>query len=401
MDIIFYGAGRYATQNTKKWIDEGWNPVCFADRDSTKWGKYVEGIEILPFDEARKRFPDYKVVITVDSHFKEVYKYIVSQGISGDKIEFIVPREYRKGCRFLGKFWQYGAGSIIRPCCYDHGYVIQSEEGNFYTHFQMFQTNNAKIMEGLKDRVPTSCDGCTELCEDWWEIKPKLNCVSFASGFRGDICNAKCVYCSAKNFIQDTRNAKISMLDAIRGLSDVITDEELSIIFNNGEFTVNADKYEIMQIWREKGWSGLVLTNAICFEPQIAEFMKQGKATLQCSLDAGTRKTFLTVKGVDCFERVCSNLRKYAESGVVQLKYIVCKGLNDKRYDIEEFIDFAAEIHAEVHISRDLYRKSILTDDEYQLFAYFVKESKKANLNIVMPFDVFHPQDVQRMRELL
>jgi hypothetical protein len=40
--VIFYGAGPYAEDNLEKWISEGMEPVCFADKDESKYHKFMK-----------------------------------------------------------------------------------------------------------------------------------------------------------------------------------------------------------------------------------------------------------------------------------------------------------------------------------------------------------------------
>ncbi len=403
MQPIFYGAGSFAKKNLKKWIHDGIIPICFADVDARKHNTQIHGIEILPLSEALTRFPDAEIVITVELHLKEVYDYLIKQGLSKNKISFITPREWRRGCRFLGKFWQYSGGTIVRPCCYNHGYVERLPEGQrtFSDAYGKFMELNEKILDGFRNGTPTTCDGCGEICEDWWETTPQLNCVSFATGFKGDLCNARCVYCNSTELLRNAKFTSISTLDACKGLAQVVDMSNLTIIFNNGEFSINPDKYEIMRLWEENSWYGLVLTNGVVFEEKLAMLMRQGLAELNCSLDSGTDNTFYKIKGVDKFSEVKSNLRKYSLNGVVTLKYIMLNGINDNIDDIGGFITFAGEIGAKVLISRDARMKPKMSHDEYKLFEYFIKECKQKDIIIDSPLDVFNDLDFLAIKELL
>lgn len=401
MRYIFYGAGRYAEANIEIWKSGPKAPVCFADADENKWHKKIGGYEILSLQEALQKYPDSNIVITVNHKFGEIYDYIVSLGISEERIQFIIPREKRLGCRFLGKFWQFDGGRRCKPCCFEKSYDLDIDD-SFEECRKAFQAQNKRIIDGLRDLKPTTCDGCPELMEDWWEVEPRLESISFAIGFKGDLCNAKCIYCDADSFLRSASDSNMSILDVCESLAESDEQGKIILTFNNAEFTVNPYRREVMKLWKTKGWYGHVLTNGIVFSPELAELMKSGLADLNCSLDAGTEETFKKIKGVNKFLTVCDNLRKYAGNGLVTLKYIILKNVNDNLKDISGFIHFAEELRADVIVSRDIYNRSQqMTEKEYELYHYFIWECKKRNLKISLPMDVFNEQDYFAIKEMI
>jgi len=68
------------------------------------------------------------------------------------------------------------------------------------------------------------------------------------------------------------------------------------------------------------------LTNGLEYDDEIKQRMLNGTGILNVSIDAGTRETFYLVQGIDAFERVVDNLRKYStdKKGNLYLKYIFC-----------------------------------------------------------------------------
>lgn len=401
MKKIFYGAGGYAQENIDKWVAQGNVPVCFADQDACKQGQKLSGFEILSLQDAIIRYPDYQIVITVGQNYKEVYDSIIACGILKERVEFIIPREYRRGCPLLGKMWQYRGGGEQSPCCWEHGYRAAVSE-DLHKDYDTFTRLNEEIIRGFRENTPTTCDGCPTIYEDWWETRPKLNHVSLATGFRGDICNAKCIYCAAYEGLKDTTKVKVSTLDMCIYLFQMKDMSDVTIAFNNGEFTVNPDRAEIMQLWEEKGWHGIVHTNALKYESKLAELMHAGYAEINCSLDAGTQETYKKVKGVDKFNQTCGNLERYSQNGCVTLQYILLKGINDNLADINGFIDFSEKIHAKVMISRDVnVRNERLDKEEAELAEYFLKECKKKGVCCEFVWQCFCGQDFDYLRGLL
>ena len=95
-------------------------------------------------------------------------------------------------------------------------------------------------------------------------------------------------------------------------------------------------------------------TNASRYVDTIADSLARG-GKIFSSLDAGTAKTFQKIKGVDMFNKVCNNLKCYAEAGEVEVKYIFLPGVNDNEEDVTGFIQACKNINpSAIHISRDI-----------------------------------------------
>ncbi|WP_424627560.1 hypothetical protein [Bradyrhizobium sp. SYSU BS000235] len=80
-------------------------------------------------------------------------------------------------------------------------------------------------------------------------------------------------------------------------------------------------------------------TSGYKFLQGVASTLAKGRGMLEVSVDAGTRKTYLS-KGVDVFDRVVENIQKYREHGNIQLKYIACSS-NISDADISGFVELA------------------------------------------------------------
>ena len=81
------------------------------------------------------------------------------------------------------------------------------------------------------------------------------------------------------------------------------------------------------------------------FDEDIAQELHENPASfLNVSLDSGTAKTWYKVKGVNNFDHVIENLKKYSQSAhhpeQVSLKYIILPGINDSEEDFRAFVDF-------------------------------------------------------------
>ena len=399
---VFYGAGGFAIQNIEAWKGK-WDPVCFADADESKWGEFIGGIIICSLDEALNRYPDKDVVITVNSHFEEVYDYLIDQGISKRKLSFVIPREKRMGCHLLGTLVQFDGGKEIRTCCYEHAYkqVIREDLG---AEINKFLEHTREINIGLKNGTGTTCDGCALLSEGWWETEPKVNSVSLASGFKHDVCNCRCSYCDARLFLDNAnKDEHLTVLEACEYFAGDDRFDDIHIALNDGEFVINKFRKEVLAICEKKHWDIILYTNAIQLSDELLKYMKKNNNShIICSIDAGTQSTFKAIKGVDAFDKVVSNLSKYKEFGHIALKYIFVKGINDNLTDVNAFIDIADRLADEVIISRDLYQKEEGFDsNERDIYKKIVNELLyKRHIPVSVTEDCMPDSEVEWLRML-
>ena len=99
------------------------------------------------------------------------------------------------------------------------------------------------------------------------------------------------------------------------------------------------------------------MTNASKFDDYLADCISGGRCIICVSVDAGTHETYAKVKGIDCFEKVRDNLKKYSniDRGVVALKYIFLPNVNDNEDDIMGFIELCCKLNPGfVYLSFDL-----------------------------------------------
>lgn len=401
-EVVFYGAGSYAIQNIDEWRKK-WNVVCFVDINKDKWGNTLGGVVIRPLDDVMTDYPDIDFIITTESHFNDIYSYLCEKGISAHKISFIVPREKRLGCKFLGKWFQLDGGKVIKTCCFERGYKQRIEEP-FSESYELFIKNVAMINKKLEKHEPTTCDGCPMLVDDWWEISPKVECFSLATGFRGDICNCRCVYCDATGLLQSTwDNDNLSSLEVCNYFSSRADFDGIEIAINNGEFVINKYQKEILDICRKKKWHITLYSNATRTSDELLEYMKEHDTTVICSLDAGTRATFKKIKCVDGFEKAIDNLKKYSELGTVVLKYIVMKDCNCNMADVNGFIDIAKKVAKQVVLSRDLNMLEYeLSEKERSIYRILIDELLyKASIPIEVSEDCIPAADIEWLHYLL
>lgn len=141
-------------------------------------------------------------------------------------------------------------------------------------------------------------------------------------------------------------------LDTLKAQSKLSPDAVISLA--NGEITVNPAGKEFLKL--ADGYYTIILTNASVFSQDLAERLKKGDAHLFVSVDAGTRESFKKSKGVDAFDRVRENLKRYRQFGAVILKYILLEGINDDDANIDGVIDLCRYLDIDrIWLSTDMF----------------------------------------------
>jgi len=151
--FIFYGAGQYAHENLGKWLKKGVIPVCFADADKSKHFKKMRPrtaaqteFEVLSLKEALELCPDADIYITVDIEiipevYQEIYRYIISQGVSPERVGPVPMAPTGRQCIF------YGAGIYASR---------NLEQWVLYGIFPVCFADSNETRHNTKMRIPVS-----------------------------------------------------------------------------------------------------------------------------------------------------------------------------------------------------------------------------------------------------
>ena len=190
------------------------------------------------------------------------------------------------------------------------------------------------------DPDSTICKGCGAIKEDWYPVDRIFTYVNYCGWHT---CNFKCIYCFGieQNAKEIQNRGEIEFGDLIHSyLDNGWLDENYDAILSTvGEPTLHPKRKKFYDAFH--GYVMTVNTNGSVFDEDLFAAMNDRKIIAQISLDAGTKDTFAKVKGVDCFEKVVENIRRYSEAkiGMVMLKYIFLPGTNDSDEDIAGFLN--------------------------------------------------------------
>lgn len=138
-------------------------------------------------------------------------------------------------------------------------------------------------------------------------------------------CNLCCIYCSDKKLRERQGNEKRLELDTLKFLfRDLAKGGTAGVTFEGGgEPTLYPDFEEAVKYAKNQGLSvGLISNGTIRLSKEILKEFEW----IRVSLDASTEKEYFNLKGVNCFEKVVSNIGYYSKHcDVVGVGYVVTK----------------------------------------------------------------------------
>jgi pyruvate-formate lyase-activating enzyme len=387
--LVFYGAGKSAAANLKRYKKMGLIPVCFVDQDKKKHNTiFQQEYDILSLENAFERYPDSLLVLTVaNESLGEVANNLLGKGILPERLKYPDPVEWRKGCDMLGTFVVF-LDDHIETCCsfqsakLSGGNKIDSILANYQNHCR-------KVINDIKAEMPTHCDNCSSIRYNYWLIKPKIKVFNLSTAFKYDRCNYKCFNCSASFILKNVKSyddEQLSVWDALTQFAEWVEMKpemkEIKILFANGEPTLSPYFERIVGLLRKKHWLSEFFTNASIYKKSLYDLLHDGLAIIRISLDSGYSETYAKIKGVNCFDKVLANLHKYAQSnGEIVLKYIIFEGINDNVREVDKFIDIADSLGANIQISQDnTHRQNVFSHKLRELFLYFIKKIDSVNL---------------------
>jgi pyruvate-formate lyase-activating enzyme len=403
-EYIFYGAGLYAHKNFKRWLSDGFIPACFADLNEKKHYTKIGEYEILPLSEALEKYPECKIGISVAPvNYPQIVKNLIDCGISRDKLVFFDDIEYRIGCHQLGTFILL-SGEHLSLCCP----IDREKKSNIVNRFynDIFEDGIKGANDDIRQLIENHrcgnyslCDGCHYLRETYFTINPfePVKHIIIGTGFKEDICNTECFYCTAKTRLKNNKNKNKKLKETIIRIFEMYGNVLSEITFGNGEFFARGDADEILEYLEDKSVKVSFITNASIYSETLMRMIRIGRVnSFMCSLDSGTRETYIKVKNRDFFDKVTTNIKKYVAEGLqnLYLKYILLPDVNDNTKDIEGFIDIAKQTCAKIHIAPNVQKRGTnLPEATLNMSLELYEKSKNKGLHIEFLLEHFSESD--------
>lgn len=157
-------------------------------------------------------------------------------------------------------------------------------------------------------------------------------------------CNQKCIMCAP-----DGKHRKdiLAFADFV-ALFDQVRDVAEHITLMGGEPLMYPHIDAVLALLARHDIAVTINNNATMLTPPlIARLLALRDLTLRCSIDAATAATYRAVRGVEVFDRVTTNLRRFAAASRALahvrmiLVYVV---MRRNLHEVLPFIDFAREL---------------------------------------------------------
>jgi len=389
--VIFYGITNECINKLDEYISRvNTEPVVFSTKDEElenyKGKLLLNKYEVVSIKEAYRRYPDADVWVTYA--IANNTARILSGIFKPEKIHFFeADLEYRRGCNYLGHFINYGS-NYFSICCIVKHYPIVRTSGDIPERIAAWQKYTENVVDAARNNKPNDCSKCPHFKYGFYRKTVRPDTISFGTEHPSDTCNLKCIYCFAENSLKRLKNddGKYTTYEILRQLSlmpEYYNDPSFNINFANGEFCANKYCNEILDILLKSKWRVVIMSNMTIYNEKFAEFMNTGRLTyIQVSLDSGTRETYAKVKGVDLFNNVISNFKRYPlHKTFLGLKYIFLEGYNDNEVDIDGFCEIAREAGCrEISLSSNLSKP--FTPKMRELTIRLIKKAKRYKIHV-------------------
>lgn len=138
-----------------------------------------------------------------------------------------------------------------------------------------------------------------------------------------NVCNLQCVYCSDNELrTRQGRNSELSLVVLKKLFDDLAAGGTKGVVLEGGgEPSLYTGFADVVTYAKEKGLAlGLITNGTVRLEDNLLKEFEW----IRVSLDASTAEEYLELKGVDCFEKVISNIAHYARHcQTVGIGYVV------------------------------------------------------------------------------
>ena len=302
----------------------------------------------------------------------------------------------KKYCLYLnnGINFHYSGLTYCNKLWQDHSF--QKYEQNYLKIF--FEKRESTLSDAKDGIYPEHCQKCLYLKEvdENFHIDDK---IKFIEIYHWNQCNCACVYCSnretTKLEISKGRKHKgvINLLDNLKELQKqdrLSKNVEISLV--GGEPTILHEFPKLLKFFIKNKYTVNILSNGIFYEKYITKTIKTNPNSSICiSLDCASKENFKKIKGVDEFDNVVKNIKRYIKdtkdlSNKVIIKYIILKGLNDTKEEIDNWIKLCISIGVtnffpsiEFCHSVKNPEKSELTQEICDLYEYMKSKIKEYN----------------------
>ncbi len=245
-------------------------------------------------------------------------------------------------------------GSNIMMCCYvscpGGGNIMlkRNFDGSLIDWKEFWKIKNSYRNIQKSGETIKECTGCVYLHQDNWSQKNNIKSIIFDHFTK---CNCDCVYCYTHE--DKAKYNSLKNYNVLPVIKDMVAKGIFipggQIGFGGGEPTMLDEFEELINFLIDNNFDNISIpTSAIKYSPVIERGVSLGKIHVQNSIDCGSRETFIKIKGIDAYNKVIENMRKYSKvksenDGVIS-KYIICPGYNDNKEEIDKWLNTCKNI---------------------------------------------------------
>jgi MoaA/NifB/PqqE/SkfB family radical SAM enzyme len=172
------------------------------------------------------------------------------------------------------------------------------------------------------------------------QFSSQLRRLPLVTLYLSERCNSRCVTCDY------WRNGRTDMdLAAVtRLLPDLAQLQTQVALISGGEPLLNAEWAEIAQLLRANGLKLWLLTSGLSLAKHARRAAQLFDA-ITVSLDGTNRETYLAIRGVNAFDKVCAGVRAAATAGAPLGVRVTVQRANYRQ--LAQFVNLARELGAQ------------------------------------------------------
>lgn len=324
-------------------------PSGFCDNDVRKQGGHLNSLpelEIFSFEKALKDRQAEFLVISPHHAAEIIGSLVFERGVSEKRVINFQQVERRTTCAFYAHNWIIHEKHFTSCCVVGSKPKFDNQRPDPKAGITYLERLRHDLIDCTVP-IPESCHNCYKYKDCYIFRSRKLNSLNFS--FQG-WCNYTCEYCSAHQPSRKNYDDSFALEQYLRELEEKDSINDIfSVLFAVGEPTLNEKRFGLYAHCREKQYFLDIFSNCSVFDEALFELAQESPVIIRKSFDAGTPETYVKIKGVNCWQKMLENVRRYLQAPFLTLnpKYLFIPGVNDNETDVKNFvkmcIDFSVD----------------------------------------------------------
>lgn len=273
-------------------------------------------------------------------------------------------------------------------------FILISNFNGLWLDVNSIQNRISEIKSLFTDgAVPKTCADCCYLVEN----KPdKKKALDFLYLSHWKCCFLNCVYCRGEKTDDISQVNHYDIYPVVEQMIDSgLVDKNTEIVFACGDASLHPEFDKLMYFFINYEMKNVVIhTSAQRYCHSIAEALGKNIAKVVVSLDSGCPYIYERVKGINKFDIVIANLKRYLEyedksKKQITINYTLVERVNDNKKEILDWFMLSRSLGIKklsLDITEKWYNNLCYSIPEYlKELILFSKEIAKLN-NIEMEF---------------